>query len=224
MNTMGKKSREWKGMSPKLLRLHKEFEPFRKANGSGWDFDRAVEESPACRNFYYEYCEFLKSKLKQDNYDAIPTARFVDRLPWRFIGLLQNVDRDIKKGYLRVLEPEDYPGGYIRKKDVLGNVSGFNALFDEVRGLIESGEKYEDHKRELWGKYHSRFNWKSLLAIKETWDWIAEDTKELSPGELEALRNCESLRPWSEDENRLCKIAQAKSRDQEKIRRAAISA
>lgn len=173
-------------MSPRLLRLHKEFEPFKKPDGSGWDLDRALEESPACSNLYNKFLESRDGNYPQET--------------WRFIGLLHNVDRDIKKGHLRVLEPENYRRGYISKKVVFGNVSGFNALFDEVRGLIESGEKYEDHKRELWGKYHSRFNLKSLLAIKEVWDWIAEDYKSMT-----------------EDERRLLKEARAVQKAREKL-------
>ena len=154
-------------MSPRLLRLHKEMKPFKKSDGLGWDLNAALKKSPAVQKLY--------DKFERSTDDPQPR--------WKFLGLLHNIDRDIKKGYLRVLEPENYPMGYISKKAIFWNVSGWNAFCDETIDLVGRGEKWEKHKRRLWSKYHSRFQLKSCSEIKEVWDWISNDFKDPSEQE-----------------------------------------
>jgi hypothetical protein len=209
------------GISPDRLKLHAEMEPFKTIGEDGkphWDVNTAKEKSEYVREFYDQ---FIKTYCQEDWWPS--TCSF------RFLSLLYHLDEQIQKGYLRMLDSENRIVDYARIKDELGNIENFNQVCDEIRDLIEKGEDFKNHSRRLQMRYHlyphkkerHPENW---ITIKEVWDWIAENYKRLSPRELEALRNCESLRPWSEDEKRLCKEAQAKNRAQEKIRRAAISA
>jgi len=204
------------GISPDRLKLHVEMEAFKTIGEDGkphWDVNTAKEKSEYVREFYDQFIE---------KYCQLEGS-------FRFLSLLCHLDKQIQKGYLRMLDSENRIVDYARIKDELGNIENFNQVCDEIRSRIEKGEDFKNHSRRLQMRYHlyphkkekHPENW---ITIKEVWDWIAEDTKELSPGELEALRNCESLRPWSEDEKRLCKMAQAKNGLQEKVQRAAISA
>jgi len=223
--------------APSTLKLYGRFKKLEER-----ELDRPIKQGGGINladRIIYSICEAgYRTKRKNGKmvFDCKEAIR-KDPLVWKFYkgnaeGLasrLRQVSESLEKHAEDYLKTTEGSRSLWRYQDLFGNVESFNALSDEIRSRIEKGEDFKNHSRRLQMRYHlyphkkekHPENW---ITIKEVWDWIAEDTKELSPGELEALRNCESLRPWSEDEKRLCKMAQAKNRAQEKIRRAAISA
>lgn len=134
------------------------------------------------------------------------------------------------KGYIKrgVRSGRFLKGKYLGKKivvqfnRVLGNVFGevgFENLAKEVRRLALAGENLEDHSRDLCRKYRLPVD-----CIKEQWDEDQEYFEKLPAQEIEALRNQKYLKPLTRKEKQFWREFQAKNRDQEKIRRAAISA
>ncbi len=104
---------------------------------------------------------------------------------------LYKIGGQIKKGYLKITEPEDHPEGYVRAKDVFGNITskrGHNNLAEEIENLIRRGEGFNNHSRRLQREYHQEKE-----IIKDLWDWIAKDYDGMTPAERKQAREVNRL-------------------------------
>jgi len=106
----------------------------------------------------------IQTALKEDE---LVKRYYKDRSSAELSDMLIKVDKAIKERYIRIIEPEDHPEGFVRTKDIFGNIEGFNRLCDETRELIERGESFKSHSRRLQRKYHQ---YKGI--IKDLWNWI----------------------------------------------------
>ena len=102
--------------------------------------------------------------------------------------MLYKVERQIKKGYLQIIDPEGHPRAYIRAKDVLGNIRGYNNLAEEIENLIIRSEDFNSHSLRLQRKYHQKKE-----IIKDLWDWIAKDYEGMIPAEQKQAREVNRL-------------------------------
>ncbi len=108
----------------------------------------------------------IQRALKEDE---IVKKYYKDR-PIELADMLYKVDMAIKERYIRIIEPEDHPEGYVRTIDIFGNIESFNRLYDEIRDLIEKGKNLKDHSRRLQRKYNL-----PMIIIKDSWNFISKD-------------------------------------------------
>ena len=161
------------GISPYNLIIKKimnqKYETKKKGDKIVYDIQRALEEDELVKKYYKD-------------------------LPKELADMLYKVDMATKERYIRIIEPEDHPEGYVRAKDYIGNIASFNRLCDEIRDLIEKGENIKDHSRELQRKYNAK---KEIIAgskdFEGIWNWILKDYKGLTKEEItiveESLKN-----------------------------------
>lgn len=140
------------------LKIYTIMQKYKKKRGDRfvYDYKRACENEPLLKGSYL---------LKRDG--RIGLAK-----------VLHRVDRDVKRGYIRMADSKNHLRGYIGAREIFGNIKGkkgYNFLFDEIRELIEKGENFKDHSRRLQWEYH-----KSKEIIEDLWNWISKDYKELT--------------------------------------------
>jgi hypothetical protein len=173
------------------LKLLKQLERYKKRQGGRWVYDlrRAEEELPLFKKYGLVSGRPGTSKIKP------PIAMTTE--PSTFFYKLR---KKVRQKYLRVMKPENHPVGFIEAKEVFGRTEGtrgYNALCEELTGLILHGEDFEKHKRRLRRTYHlktarDKKDPQKILfdELKELWDWISKDIQELrkkmSPREVRA--------------------------------------
>jgi len=126
--------------------------------------------------------KFIKGDTYYDIETAINENAFVSHFykgeKKALSDMLCKIKKQIKKGYIPILEPKSHPKGYVREKEILGNYKCRrnnkcrcdNCFFNEIKSLIEMREKYEDHSRRLQRKYG-----KMEEVVKAAWDWISDE-------------------------------------------------
>jgi hypothetical protein len=120
---------------------------------------------------------------------------------------LYRLGNSIRKNYIEVLEPRDYPEPYVPVRQVFGRIEGrlgYNALMEEIKQLILRGEGFEKHKRRMRRTYHLKIVG-GFDELAELWRDISRDVQELkermSPGEIKAwevvnnLGECHAPKP-----------------------------
>jgi hypothetical protein len=105
--------------------------------------------------------------------DELVKKYYKDRSSAELSDILIKIDKATKERYIRIIEPEDHPEGYVREKDVFGNIDSFNSLWDETRELIERGASFKEYSRRLQRKYHQHKE-----IIRDIWDRTLKDYKE----------------------------------------------
>ena len=131
-----------------------------------YDIDAAIKENAFVSyffNFFFYKLSFIEKKK-------------------RFSDMLCKIEKQIKEGYIPILEPKNHPKGYVRAKEILGDYKCrknnrrnnkcrcYNCLSNEIENLIEKKEKYEDHSRKLLREYG-----KPAEVVKVAWYWISDE-------------------------------------------------
>lgn len=132
--------------------------------------------------------KFLKGEYVYDYQTALKENAFVSyffrgkKASKRLADMLCKIEKQIKEGYIPILEPEKHPKGYVRAKEILGDYKCrknngrnnkcrcYNCLSNEIENLIEKKEKYEDHSRKLLREYG-----KPAEVVKVAWYWISDE-------------------------------------------------
>jgi len=139
-----------------------------------YDYKRACENEP-----------LLKESRFNNKLGRIELAKVIHR-----------VSRDIKRGYIRIIEPKNHPKGFVGAKKIFGNIKGkrgYNNLVKEITNLILSGEDLKSHSRRLQRDYNEK---KEIIeGSKETeglWDWVEKDLaslyEKMSPEEIKQYK------------------------------------
>lgn len=126
--------------------------------------------------------KFIKGETYYDinaaQEDNVFVSYFYEGKPKALSDMLCKIEKQIKEGYIPILEPEKHPKGYVRAKEILGDYKCrrnnkcrcYNCLSNEIENLIEKKEKYEDHSRKLLRKYG-----KPAEVVKVAWYWISDE-------------------------------------------------
>lgn len=119
------------------------------------DYKRACDNEP-----------LLKGSRFNNKYGRVELGKVIDR-----------VDRLVKRGYIRIIEPKDHPRGFVEAEKIFGNINGkrgFNSLCNEIRGLIEKRENFASHARRLQREYHQ-----PAEIVRDLWNWIFLEEKRI---------------------------------------------
>lgn len=141
---------------------------------------------------------FLKGEVVYDHQTARKENPFVSyfyrgkKSSKRLAGMLWKIEGQIEEGYLRILDPKNHPKGYIRAKEIFGNVKGkrsFNNLWDEIEDLILNEEDPKRHSRRLQRKFHKPKEMifekeKGVPGSKSLIDVISEPFNKMDPEEF----------------------------------------
>lgn len=132
--------------------------------------------------------KFIKGETHYDIEAARKENAFVSHFFWGkkaskgLADMLCKIEKQIKEGYIPILEPEKHPKGYVRAKEILGDYKCrknnrrnnkcrcYNCLSNEIENLVEKKEKYEDYSRILLRKYG-----KPAEVVKVAWYWISDE-------------------------------------------------
>lgn len=136
--------------------------------------------------YVYDYVRACKNEsiLKQnqfcDKYGRMILAKLLNRL-----------EPLIEKGYKPIYDPVNYPEGYVKLDDILGNIegeTGFNKLYDKIDDLILNGKTLDNHSRELIRKFQLKKE-----ALLDLWNWKSKEFEGMTPEELKQLREVKNL-------------------------------
>ena len=136
--------------------------------------------------FVYDYVRACKNEpiLKQN--------QFCDKHGRILLAILLNkLEPLIEKGYKPINDPVNYPEGYVKLDDILGNIggeTGFNKLYDKIDDLILNGKSLKNHSRELMRKFQLKKE-----TLLDFWNWKLKEFEGMTSEELKQLREVKKL-------------------------------
>jgi hypothetical protein len=116
-------------------------------------------------------------------------SHFYEGKPKALADMLCKVKPAIAKRYLKIVEPEGHPLGYVTERAYFGDIKGkrwSSAPREEIWHLVLVGENLKAHEQRLSSRYHLPYK-----IIEDEWNKAKEQPKGLSSEQMEALRKLE---------------------------------
>lgn len=163
---------------------------------------------------------FLKGEFVYDYQTALKENNFISyffrgkKAKKELANMLWDLEKQIEKGYIPILDPKNHPKGYVRAKEFFGNIKGkrgHNNLCNEIDDIIMRKENPKDHSRRLQYDYHKK---KTMIEgdKKNKFEGYLDYVKKRYEGWTE--EDIEHLREW----NKLSKSQQPLKRKKVKKR------